>query len=98
MKTDTNLEAFFELLKAGLWENEVRLSAFQGVDFNVVFKLAQEQSVVGLVAAGLEYVTDVKVPKEDVLQFVGSALQIEQRNLAMNAFVAKLIGRLRQER
>lgn len=97
MKTDTNLEAFFELLKAGLLEKEVRLSAFQGIDFNEVLKLAQEQSVVGVVAAGLEHVTDVEVPRNAVLQFVGSTMQIEHRNRAMNEFLAWLLGLLRSE-
>lgn len=46
-------------------------------------------------AAGLEHVTDVKLPKEEVLLVVGQTLQLEQRNKAMNAFVAELIGRLR---
>ena len=95
-KLNINEQVFFELLRAGLWEKEARLSTFDTIDFKEVLRLAEEQSVEGLVAAGLEYVTDVKVPKEDVLQFVGSALQIEQRNQAMNAFVAKLIGRLRE--
>lgn len=51
--------------------------------------------MVGLVAAGLEHVTDVKLPKEEVLLVVGQTLQLEQRNKAMNAFVAELIGRLK---
>lgn len=46
-------------------------------------------------AAGLEHVTDVKLPKEEVLLVVGQTLQLEQRNKAMNAFVAELIGRLK---
>lgn len=41
--------------------------------------------------------TDVRVPKEDVLTFVGSALQIEQRNKSMNSFIAELMGRLNKE-
>ena len=60
-------------------------------------RLAEEQSVVGLVTAGLERVADVKVPKEVVLQFVGSTLQIEQRNKAMNDYVGELIDLLRKE-
>lgn len=91
-----NQQAFFALVKAGLWEREVGLLPFETIDFKEVLRLAEEQSVVGLVAAGLERVKDTKVPKEDALQFVGSALQLEQRNLEMNQFVAKLIEKLRQ--
>ena len=59
--------------------------------------MAEEQAVLGLVAAGMEHVTDVKVPKENLLQFVGQALQLEQRNKAMNQFLAGIIDRLRKE-
>ncbi len=95
MTLNNNQLAFFELLRAGLWEKQARLSVFGAIDFMEVYRIAEEQSVVGLIAAGLEHVTDVKLPKEDILQFVGQALQLEQRNMAMNAFIAKLIAQLR---
>lgn len=57
--------------------------------------LAEEQSVVGLVTAGLERVKDVKIPQEWLLQFIGSTLQLEQRNKAMNVFVASLFEKMR---
>ncbi len=97
MHTDTNQEAFFELVRAGLWEKEARLSQFNNIDYSCILNMAEEQSVVGLVTAGLERVVDVKVPQEWVLQFVGETLQIEQQNKDLNAFVASLIEKLRQE-
>ena len=97
MQLDNNRKAFFELLKAGLWEREVLLSQFGKIDYMEVLQLAEEQSVVGLVAAGLEHVIDVKVPQEDLLQFIGQTIQIEQRNRDMNEFVAQLIGNLRKQ-
>ena len=90
-----NQQAFFELLRAGLWNEKARLSKFGAINLKEICRIAEEQSVVGLVAAGLEHVTDVKLPKEEVLLVVGQTLQLEQRNKAMNAFVAELIGRLR---
>lgn len=90
-----NQQAFFELLRAGLWNEKARLSKFGAINQKEICRIAEEQSVVGLVAAGLEHVTDVKLPKEEVLLVVGQTLQLEQRNKAMNAFVAELIGRLR---
>ena len=92
---DNNIHALYELVRAGLWEKDVRLSKFEPIDYSRVLSLAEEQSVVGLVAAGLEYVVDVKVPKEDLLQFVGQTLQLEQKNAAMNKFIARLINKLR---
>ena len=67
------------------------------MDYARVFKLAQEQSVVGLVAAVLERVVDLKVPQADALALGAFALQLEHRNKAMNEFVAWLIGFLRAE-
>ena len=93
---DKNQLAFFELLRAGLWEKEAQLSVFDAIDFNDVYQIAEGQSVVGLVAAGMEHATNVRVPQTTFLFFVGNAIQIEQRNKAMNAFVARLIERLRE--
>lgn len=88
---DNNTQAFLALVRAGLWETDVQLSQFNSIDFLQVLKLADEQSVVGLVAAGLEHVTDVRISKESVLQFVGQALQLEQRNSSMNKFIGELV-------
>ena len=95
MSLNNNQQAFFELLTAGLWDKEARLSKFGAINLKEICRIAEEQAVVGLVAAGLEHVTDVKLPKEVVLLIVGQTLQLEQRNKAMNAFVAELIGCLR---
>lgn len=90
----TNQQAFLALARAGLWEKDVQIASFGKVDYTEVYRLAQEQSIPGLVAAGLEHVIDVIIPQELALQFVGSALQLEQRNLAMNSFVSSLIERM----
>lgn len=95
MQLDNNQKAFFELLRAGLWEKEARLSELKGIDYYSILRLAEEQSVVGLVTAGLERTSDVKIPKDVVRQFIGGALRLEQRNTAMNAFIAGLIEQLR---
>ena len=92
-----NTKAFFELVRAGLWEKEAQLSQYGSIDFNEILRLSEEQSVVGIVAAGLEHVTDLKVPKEIALQFVGQALQIEQRNTEMNNFIAMLTKRMQED-
>lgn len=97
MTYGNNQLVFFELLRAGLWGKEVRLSQYKDIDYSAVTRLAEEQSVVGVIAAGLEKVVDVKAPKEEVLKIVGQTLQLEQRNRAMNAFVAKLITTLQEE-
>ena len=97
MQLDNNTRAFFELVKAGLWEKEAGLSKFNGIDFNEVLRVAEEQSVLGLVTAGLEFVTDTKIPKDVLLQFIGQTMQLERRNKAMNAFIAELVAKLREQ-
>lgn len=91
---NNNTQAFFALVRAGLWEQECPLLPYGAIDFKEVYRLAREQSLVGVVAAGLEHVMDVKVPKTDVLQFVGDTLQLEQRNLGMNKFLGELVEKM----
>ena len=88
--------AFFALLQAGLWEQEVQLLPYGEIDFEALLQLAEEQSVVGLVAAGIEHVTDRKPQKKDVLQFIGRTVQLEQRNQAMNYFIGVIVEKMRE--
>ena len=94
MKTNIQ-EAFLALVRAGLWETDIQLSQFESIDYSQVLTLAEEQSVVGLVAAGLEHVVDLKPSKEVLLQFIGQTLQLEQRNTAMNSFIEELVSGMR---
>lgn len=89
-------QAFFALLRAGLWEQAVQLQPYGEVDFAEVLELAEEQSVVGLVAAGIEHVVDGKPQKKDVLQFIGRTVQLEQRNQAMNYFIGVMVEKMRE--
>lgn len=95
MKRDNTIEAFFALVRGGLWEQDVLLQPYGEIDFNEIIRLAEEQAIVGLVTAGFEHVSDIKVPKDVALQFVGQALQLEQQNKAMNSFIATLVEKMR---
>lgn len=95
MRKDNTIEAFFALVRAGLWETEVQLTSYGEVDYADILRLAQEQAVVGLVAAGLEHVIDVKVQQQWALQFAGQTIRLEQRNKAMNQFIADLVSEMR---
>ena len=94
--SEQSRRVFIELVKAGLWEKEVQLLPYQDIKWQEVYRLATEQSVLGLVLAGLEH-SDVKPPKEILLQSIGEVQQIEQRNNAMNSFVAELTDDLRKK-
>ena len=89
-------EAFFELVRGGLWEQQVHLLSFNIVDYEPLHQLAKEQSVVGLVAAGFGHVSDMKVPKAAVIQFIGQTLRLEQRNQAMNDFIGVIVEKMRE--
>lgn len=96
MRTDNTIRAFFALIQGGLWNRDVKLRQFGDIDFADVMRLAEEQSVVGIVTAGIEHVSDVSIPKEITLQFIGQTLQLEQQNTAMNGFIAGLIDDMRK--
>ena len=92
---DNNTRAFLALVRAGLWKKDVRLLPYQDIKWQEVYRLATEQSVLGLVLAGLEH-SDVKPPKELLLQWIGEVQVIEQRNKEMNTYIAELIENLRE--
>ena len=85
-------EVFFSLVKAGLWEKPVLLSEFGKPDFREILKLAREQSVTGLVSAGLEYARGINIDESDSIPFFRDVLIEESRNTNTNIFVNKLFG------
>lgn len=104
MRKDNTIEAFFALLRAGLWgEADANLNAnanlFEGVEWEKIYQLAQEQSVLGLVLAGLEQYKNLNVNfdvnQKLLLQWIGEVQLIEQRNKAMNVYIAELIEEMR---
>ena len=104
MQPNKNREAFLALVRAGLFPNpdlQNRTCDFHGVDWAAVNGLAESQNVIGLAAAGIDYLkshdTTFTIPQEWALQFIGSTLQVEQRNQAMNSFIAEMIDQMRKE-
>lgn len=95
MKPNKQIGVFFSLLKAGLWEQGVRLLPYEPIDFVALYDLADGQSVVGLIAAGLEYVEDRKVVKPEALPFMKRVFSLEGRNASMNAFIGEMVEKMR---
>ena len=98
VKNDT-FSDFYPLVRVGLWGKaganlNVNHNLNEDVDWDEVYQLAQEQSILGLVLAGVEHL-DVKPPKELLLQWIGEVQVIEQQNRAMNLFVAELAEKMR---
>ena len=107
MNTNKNQEVFFELVKAGFWgEADANLNHnandnhFEGVEWEKIYKLAQEQSVQGLVLQGIDWFkvqgSKFNIPQVLLLQWIGEVQVIEQKNRAMNTFINQLIGDLRK--
>ena len=102
MKTkDINQQAFFELLRTGLWSDgnpDIRIDGT--TDWQEVYQLAQEQSVQGLVLQGIDWFkvqgSKFNIPQVLLLRWIGEVQVIEQQNMEMNAFVAELIEKLRK--
>ena len=96
-KLSMNQQAFFALLKAGLWEqDDLRLSQFNDIDFSAIYDLAEKQTVIGLVTTGIEHINDVTVPSAVVNKFVGKSMKVEKGNKAMNEFLEWFVERLRE--
>lgn len=106
---DNTIDAFFALVRAGLFPVHgegvmVHDSLFKDVDWNEVYQMAQEQSVQGLLLQGIETVQgswlkvhgSPLVPKVLLLQWIGEVQIIEQRNKAMNQFIADLVAKMRE--
>ncbi len=94
-RTQSEIDLFFTLLKAGLWEKSVRILPFEPIDFTALYNLADEQSVVGLIAAGLEHVADRKVTKQEALPFLKRVFSLETRNAKMNNSLVGFVNVLR---
>lgn len=100
MKNKRNEEAFLALVRAGLWEQkDANLDLNAKIDWEKVYQLAEGQSIVGLVLAGIERLKNASfhlgIDQELLLQMIGEVQMIEQQNLTMNEFVAKVINKLR---
>ena len=98
MKKKNIEEIFFTLLRAGLWEISTRLIPFEPLDFDALFTMAEDQSVVGLLAAGLEHVEDRKISKKEALPFVTEVYSLENRNASMNSFIGEIVEMMRNVR
>lgn len=94
-----NQELFYKLVRAGLWadtsvhDSRFTVHDFEQVDWDEVYQLAEEQSVIGVVLSGIEH-SNVKPPQELLLQWIGEVQILEQQNKAMNGFIAELIKKL----
>ena len=98
-RKEATIDAFFVLIRAGVWEKaganlNLDVNLDEKVEWEKVYQLAEEQSVTGVVLAGIEH-SRVKPSQELLLQWIGEVQMLEQQNKEMNSFVADLIEKLR---
>ena len=116
-KHESSIYAFLALVRAGLWADTTvhdfstseaakpsarfMVHGSEQVDWEDVYQLAEEQSIIGLVLSGIDWFkvhgSKFTVPQEVLLQMIGEVQLIEQQNKAMNQFIAELIEKLRRE-
>ena len=96
MGKDTNIKSFLTLVKVGLWSSDSSdFRIDESTDWQDVYRLASEQSVLGLLLSGIDRLpNDQKPPKMELLQWIGEIQMVEQHNKDMNGFIACLIERL----
>lgn len=105
---DKNTEAFLSFVRAGLWESvnvndNLNDNLLIDVNWEAIFQMAEQQGVIGLIAAGIESVNlnhnanlNLSIPQVAALTFAGATIQMEQRNKAMNGFIAELVEKMRE--
>ena len=86
-KSENTIGLFFSLVRSGLWERSDELPSAGPIDVDTLYKLAEEQSVVGLVAAGLQHVDKGLLAGQKVSIFTEKAMALEHRNRLMNRFI-----------
>ena len=89
---------FFALLRSGLW-NEVpeRLPFAGGVDWEDLYRLSFEQTVVPLVTDGINRLSQEFLPADrpELLDpFLGDMMTTSQRNRVLDSFIPKLFENL----
>ncbi len=95
---DINQKVFLALVRLGLWTDAESkdlgiLGLSELVDWEDVYRLVSEQSVLGLVLAGIDNF-NVRPPKELLLQWIGEVQMLEQQNKQMNGFISELFEKI----
>ena len=103
MAYQRDIDSFFALVRAGLWENSRKCSVESvelkdSVDWEEIYRLATEQSVLGLVLAGIDNLpNEQRPPKMLLLKWIGEIQMLEQQNKEMNDFIGVLVSTMRME-
>ncbi|MBO4417341.1 MAG: nucleotidyltransferase family protein [Bacteroidales bacterium] len=96
-KSANNIESFFSIVRSGLWERSESLPSDTQLDINSLYELAEEQSVIGLVAAGLQHVDKELLAGQQTSFFLEKVMSLEHRNRLMNRFIEVTTQKMSEE-
>ena len=87
-------KAFFSLLQSGLWDYEYMENSIfplTEAEWKILYRLSREQTVTGLIFAGIQKLPEKVQPKENILvRWIATIDAIERSNLKMNSVLAEL--------
>ena len=88
---------FLELLRAGLWGVAADHESFKpdSVDWKAVLRIAKEQTMLAVVADGIETLPkELWPPKEVMMKLAMMRLKIEQAHVLLNTTIAQIVRAL----
>ena len=94
---ETTDRQFFALLRSGLWNEVPEQAPFaDGTDWEALYRLSFEQTVVPLVTDGVNRLPKEFLPSEPerLDPFLGDMMATAKRNATLNAFIPKLFHAL----
>ena len=78
-------EQFLTLLRAGLWDHVADTTDLHDIDWKAIYTIADEQTVVGLVADAIGKLPDTVMPAiEEKVDFILDKPNIEKSHLKLN--------------
>ncbi len=97
--TESYCRCFLDLLRAGLWGASPDLSLYdKDTDWKKVMALAEEQTMVGIVADGISMLpVEKRGERKLVVPFFARAMALEDENKRMNKFAPFLITQLEKK-
>ena len=89
-------EQFFALLRAGLWDKPIDTEELgTDVDWKEIYKIAREQTVIGLIADAINTLPAAQRPPMPILQrFIMEKLAIERSHVKLNAVLNEVVQAL----
>ena len=91
---------FLELLRAGLWGVAANADNFKpgSVDWRAVLRIAKEQTMMVVVADGIETLPkELWPPKETMMKLAMMRLKTEQAHMLLNSTIAQIVNALDTE-